>query len=347
MQGACLEFPSWVPHAVRHSVGVLLDGEGSGWESLGWRAALANEKRALDIIELNLRMPPRDGDNASKAALFRQKQVSARYLKGLKAKVECLERLVTDQRMTEAYSLLSKEFIDEMQWKGFVAAAWAAHMEYQEFRERKKSAKEIRDRITQVALDLAGLLDKARDLGFGWPSELSNVAALLRSTDNHEMQDRNLGMWRMMRGRILGDAPPRTDGKPSEAVTPSEHGSITIDLKIVESGEGAIVDPIKQERGEIRYVWTVAPALSALLRTLASAIRDFEPRDFGVVEAATRSRQHNIKNEYIRAFGEVLNERGIPISGTVMKAIAIAANVVLNHPDIDATYDDVRKTLSL
>jgi hypothetical protein len=48
----------------------------------------------------------------------------------------------------------------------------------------------------------------------------------------------------------------------------------------------------------------------------------------------------------VRAFGNLLTEvHKFELTAPVQKAIAVVANVVINQPDVDVTYDDVRKAL--
>ena len=67
----------------------------------------------------------------------------------------------------------------------------------------------------------------------------------------------------------------------------------------------------------------------------------------GPIFSAIRSRQHNKRTEYLRAFDNLLNEYQITSRPpSFVRAIAIVTNVVINDPDIDVTYDDVRKALA-
>ena len=66
-----------------------------------------------------------------------------------------------------------------------------------------------------------------------------------------------------------------------------------------------------------------------------------------MIGAAIDSRKQNDKTEYLRAFGALLiEEHRFILTTDIKKAMAIAANVVINLPDIDVTYDDVRKALA-
>ena len=70
-----------------------------------------------------------------------------------------------------------------------------------------------------------------------------------------------------------------------------------------------------------------------------------------MVGVAIESRQRSPKTEYLRAFGFLVTVHRlanwqIALTTPVMQAMAIAANVAMNLPDVDVTYDDVRKALS-
>jgi predicted DNA-binding transcriptional regulator len=95
------------------------------------------------------------------------------------------------------------------------------------------------------------------------------------------------------------------------------------------------------------YTWKTAPKLSAILKTVAKASREFEPtEDEEDTQEAVKTRQHNPKTEYIRALtSHLINTHSFVISTQIEKAIAITTNVAINKPDIDASYDDVKKAI--
>jgi hypothetical protein len=316
----------------------MLDGDEDG---PGWRDALAKAERRLSVANQRLRAFPKDGDKTSKGVLARESDREAISVGRLKADIGVLERLMSDERMEDSYTLLGGEFTDDAQWRGFAAAAWAANMDYTRVREKLKQARQHRDQIAKTAHELAELLDDTLVPGISWPLEFGDVATLLKNTDNHELEDHNLAMWRVVRKYILGEPPSISDadGRPPKPIT-------AVSRNIIRAGDKVDRNPAEVLRASINYAWGVAPRLSALLRTLSVAASQFEPREFGFPDAAVRTRQHNAKTEYIRAFGHVLSERKITVSRGVMKAMAIAATVAMNHPDVDVTYDDVRKALS-
>ena len=97
----------------------------------------------------------------------------------------------------------------------------------------------------------------------------------------------------------------------------------------------------------LRYAWGTAPDFSELLDTVTKAGRAFKPSESGMIGAAIESRQKSPKTEYLRAFGNLLTDvHNFALTTPIMQAMAIVANVVINLPDVDVTYDDVRKALA-
>lgn len=63
-----------------------------------------------------------------------------------------------------------------------------------------------------------------------------------------------------------------------------------------------------------------------------------------MVGAAIQSRQSSVKTEYLRAFAHLLNDvHHLKMTPGILRAMAVTANVTINLPDVDVTYDDVRK----
>jgi hypothetical protein len=234
-------------------------------------------------------------------------------------------------------------------------------MDYGQFRERLKRATELCKKINNTSKKLAELLRDAADIGFsGWPSEFFSISELLWKTDNHEMQNHNLYMWRRMRGHVLGD-PPRRD-LPEKEQSQEENESANsseIVITFTEPDEKPEIDPEEETRSALRYAWGVAPDLSELLDTVEKAAGDFKPSESGMIGAAIKFRQRSVKTEYLRAFVALLTnshhfildssyqfpEETTVITKAVKQAMAIVANVAINLPDIDASYDDVRQAL--
>jgi hypothetical protein len=264
----------------------------------------------------------------------------------LKAEVDCLRRLAHDERMRDAYALLTREFADDRQWRNFIYAAWAARVDFAGYRDRLRRAAELTGEIAQAAETLARLIRQFSATGINGPSEFYSIPELLRQTDNHEMQGHNLHMWRSMRQHVLG-APLRRDVQVVTSAEESGEPVPPIEIVRVPIGEIPEITPEEEARNMLRYAWGTAPEFSALLETVASAARAFKPSATGMIGAAVESRQRSPKTEYLRAFGNALtNVHGFALTRPIMRAMAVTANVVINLPDVDVTYDDVRKALA-
>lgn len=263
-----------------------------------------------------------------------------------------IRRLVLDTRMKNTYQILTNVFFDneeqerQRKFDGFIYAAWSARLDFSPFRERLQRAAELRDEIARTADKLARLLDDIGETGVICPGEFFCIPELLRTTDNHEMNNHNLHMWRAMRGHVLGD-PPRRDPSKNEQAEFDPADKLEIVFRILEPGEKPDIDPAEQARNTLRYGWENSPPLSELLKTVSQAAREFNPSEGGLIGAAISSKKRNEKTEYLRAFGNLLIEQHrFNLTSQIMKAMVIAANVVINSPDIDVTYDDVRKALA-
>lgn len=329
-----------VPPPIREYVTALI--EGSGDESYGWAAALEDAKRTLAAHDRKLKLHPRDGDPSVRQQLSREVLVQRQFVEAVQRNIDTLRLLVTDERMKDAYVFLNPEFTEAWQWKDFAAAAWVAAMDYKKYRERLRDVREHSERIAAEAVKLADLLDTS--LGISWPSSFADVATLLKHTDNHDMDNHNLAMWQSMRWHILGY---RSSPEASSQIGKAQNkGPVRVKRRFVGPEDVNKQNPLEGFLAELRYAWGVSPSFSALLRTLAREALAFEPSEIGVVAAAIEKRQHNVKNEYIRAFAHVLKERNIAVSANVQRALAVTATVVLNDPALDVSYEDVRKALS-
>ncbi len=248
--------------------------------------------------------------------------------------------------MREVFALLTREFIDDQQWRSFTYAAWAARVDFAKYRDRLKRAAELKGEIADAAETLAKLIRQFSATGLNGPDEFYSIPELLRQTDNHDMQDHNLHMWRSMRRHVLGDL-PMSDVTEAMPVVKSGEPIPHIKIVIVPVEGKAKIDPKEEARNMLRYAWGTAPYFSELLDTVAKAGRAFKPSESGMIGAAIESRQKSPKTEYLRAFGNLLTDvHNFALTTPIMQAMAIAANVVIDSPNVDVTYDDVRKALA-
>jgi hypothetical protein len=339
-----MDFPAYVPAAVRAHITTLIEGD--SWEPMGWQESLDSAERQLAEIDGQIESCIRWGKDDYLPGLKKERAEAVAHRDSLAGDVDCLRRLAHDARMREAFALLTGEFTVDEQWRNFIHAAWAARVDYSKYRDRRKRADELRTEIAGAAEVLANLIRRFADTGVSGPGEFYSIPELLRQTDNHEMQEHNLHMWRSMRRYVLGDL-PRDDVPEMEPKSEAGKPLPPLEIVIVPAGEKAEIDPVEEARNTLRYAWGTAPNFSALLNTVAKAARDFKPSESGMIGAAIESRQRSPKTEYLRAFGNLLTDgHGFALTTPVMQAMAIVANVVINLPDVDVTYDDVRKALA-
>ncbi len=340
-----MDFPAYVPAAVRAHITTLIEGDSS--EPQGWAASLANAEETLSRIDRTIETYVRRGEDDYLPSLRKQKAEAQSHRDRLAGDVGCLRRLGSDARMRDVFALLTREFIDDQQWRSFTYAAWAARVDFAKYRDRLKRATELKSEIADAAETLAKLIRQFADTGISGPSELYSIPELLRQTDNHEMQDHNLFMWQSMRRHVLGDLPREDVPEAKLADGGGEPPTVEIVRVFLAPEEKVEIDPVQEARNMLRYAWGTAPDFSALLGTMAKAARAFTPSEPGMIGAAIGSRQRSPKTEYLRAFGNLLTDvHKFALTTPIMQAMAIVANVVINLPDVDVTYDDVRKALA-
>lgn len=335
-----MRFPTYVPTVVRAQISTMLDG--SPEEGAGWRQLLEDAESHLAKIELAIEANVPTGIETIQDRLRVLKAEANVERNAVLQDIECVERLVQDARMRDVYSSLASDFSDS-QWRSFIHAAWAARVNYAKYRDRLTQAEYLRREIVSTAKALASLLTKFEQTGSMAPAEFSDITALLRGTDNDKDRGRNLHMWRLMRSRVLGEEPENEEPKPEHKPA----SATDFRARFLDSQVKLEIDPSKAARSDIRYAWSTAPDLSSLLETVAKVAEELRPREHGMIGSAIESRKSNVKTEYIRAFGHLLTDlHTFLLTPKIKRAMVIVSNVVTNDPDIDVTYDDVRKALS-
>lgn len=312
-----VRFESWVPAGARAHIQRTLEGDETGWPGIN---AYINEYRA--------------DDRASENAVELEREAA------------CLKRFARDVRMHDVYANLQKVLTDDEQYGYFLRAAWGANIDYDRYRNRVKEAKWLAPKIAEAALTLSKLLEQAGEVGGGMvPDEFYSLRYLLENTDNHELHAHNLSIWRAVRSTITG--PKSTRSEPVEQTKSAGGGFPRIQFRSPELGEPVKIDPAEEQRNLIRYAWEKAPHLPAILRTVARAATEWEPRERGAVGAAISSRKQNQVAEYIRAFGKLLRDEYLFAFGPpLFAAMAGIATVVLEvAADQDLTADAVRLVL--
>lgn len=342
-----MDFPAYVPAAVRSDIESRIYGDQHNPH--GWAQSLASAEFSLCDVDSKLQAAIQCGDTDYCDLMRSEKLAATKHRDAIASEIHCLQRLAHDARMHDAYATLTLEFTDDRQWCNLIYAAWAARVDYSKFREKLKRAEILKSEIALAADTLAKLINDFGDTGVYGPDEFFSVETLLENTDNHELNDHNLYMWRSMREHILGkdskrrDVTAETDGNESdgtfEIVNPRRI--------LVASGTPVVLDPVEQARATLLYAWGTAPYLPALITTLADAARAFTPAEGGMIGAAINTRQSNPATEYIRAFAHLLTDtHGFTLTAPMMKAMAVIATVVIGEDDTDITYDNVRKIVS-
>ena len=157
-----MNFPAYVPAAVRVHIATLLEGDSC--EPHGWAASLANAVESLSRIDLAIETYIRRGEDDYLPGLRIQRAEAVAYRDRLAGHVDCLQRLANDARMCEAYARLTNEFSDDKQWRNFIYAAWSARMDFTKYRDRLKRATELKGEIADAAELLAKLIRQFADL---------------------------------------------------------------------------------------------------------------------------------------------------------------------------------------
>lgn len=340
-----MEFPAYIPAAVRAHITILVEGDSR--EPQGWAASLTDAEESLARIDRAIETYIRRGEDDYLPGLRIQRAEALAHRDRLAGDVDCLRRLAHDARMRDAFALLTREFTDDTQWRNFIYAAWAARVDFAKFRSRLKRATELKGDIADAAETLASLIGQFSKTGINGPGEFYSIPELLRQTDNYELQGQNLHMWRSMRQHVLGELPVRE--VPESRLLEKDSEPPTVEIVTVRFApvERADIDPEEEARNMLGYAWGTAPDVSALLVTMAKAARAFEPSQPGMIGAAFKSRQDSPKTQYLRAFGNSLTDvHKFALTAPIMKAMAHVANVVINLPDVDVTYDDVRHAIA-
>lgn len=339
-----MEFPSYVPNAVRVSMAGWLEGDSR--HLTGWISMLARAEAKLLRIQREREICRHDEAMSNKLRVEHAEATAHRD--DLAAEVNCCQRLVHDARMQPAYALLvSLPKVTDADLSGFIHAAWAARMNYAKYREQLKAANELAREVTKAAGALAGLLRKAEGFAGPYlPSEFFSIRSLLEKTE-HDFSDRNFYMWPGMRREILGELPHDSgaltapEPEPSKPTEPPEIG-----IRVVNAGEAEPMAPAEAARHALRYAWGTAPSMAQIIFTMHREALNYTAVESGHIASALASRQHSGKTAYLRAFRALLrDEHQMELTTATMNAIATTATVVLNEPDDSVSYDDVRKAL--
>jgi hypothetical protein len=337
-----MNFKSFVPPPARRYVEETIQGSP---DNDGLKKVLANANQRLSEVSVFLQKKLRN-DGILNSDDIKKKNMAEAYRDQCAGDIAFLERLGSDLRMEAAYQELEGIFTAENEWRRFLHSCWGARINFHNYRERIANAtdlsKEIAEQAEALALKMRTLDQVSTDL----PLELHSIQALLRQTENHSLFDRNLEMWRIHRGVVLGD-------QPSEDLQDTRLGQRDTSIEKVVVGnektgdENTSVSEIDQYLSSVRYAWGLAPDFASLLFKVAEIMKDFSPEEHGYIGAGLASRESNEKTAYIRALYSLLSDGcGIEMSLPVRKAVASITTIALDHRDIEATLDDVTKAIS-
>lgn len=245
-----------------------------------------------------------------------------------------------DEVIQEMFRHLDDAQLSEADQKQFMNAAMTSRTDFQKYRDAVKKAEKLNQDIAIKAKELARLLDAIQGHGLSdLPMEFYDVRTLLRETDS---RTDDLTMWRVTRHHLLGQQYGLSNDKDAPVNAPK-----VIVQRKVKISPVTKPDPAAQVRADIDYSWKIAPPLANLLGTVAKAASNYEPRFYGRTGAAIEKRQPNPKTEFIRAFGYMLAEAGIPATPPVMNAMACMTTIAIDDGDTIACYDDVKQALGL
>jgi hypothetical protein len=289
---------------------------------------------------------------ASQRHLFLSQPNFNNYYKYLKGQTRLIKLLSTAAGMGEVYTILDKGLDTDTQLCKFLAAAlWARH-DYSKHEDNEQRGQELAEEIAFVSENLANLIREFHSLELeNSPAEFLNLRALLRNTDECEENRIRFNVWEQVKPIVLGPGGQEEDKRGASNIEWKSNPITEVmheDYIHMQKNFQAVVDEFNKIQSELDFAWASAPRLPVLLSTLAKLASGYQPRRYGLIAAATNSRNRQVpKTPYIRGFGYLLSEvYGIPLTTKkIFKAIAITATVVLSDLDIEVSEATVRNQL--
>ena len=108
-----MKFPPHVPAAVQKHFTALVEGD--AWEPYGWAAALESAEQELREIAQTIELRTRQGATEYMPSLRLREAEAAKRRETIAGYINCLQRLVYDSRMRNAYLLLMPEISTDEQ----------------------------------------------------------------------------------------------------------------------------------------------------------------------------------------------------------------------------------------
>ena len=269
-----------------------------------------------------------------------------------KQREERINLLVNDIRMQEVYSLLTSVFTKDEEFESFVRSAIHALDDYQKHSERMRRAKELKEETAEYARNLANKLAKLHDIlrevnmeegyhlnktrNFIGASRFQDDEPIEMPETNELYHPRKNEWWDFAKVGILGLARVENTDEESYPMC-RNYESTPIGIENLEKDK--FIDGI-------RFAWQKAPPLTDCLKSFAEALESYElTYDWSNphITAATSSRKRTVHVDYIRGFVALLLQYEVKITKPIMQAMAITANVVIDNPEIDVDYREVKR----
>jgi hypothetical protein len=335
-----MERPNYVPEPIFSFISSLLLGD--NLTPIGMIQNLAEIEDEIFAIEEKLKNNPKVDSSKARSELRKQLSKNIASRASLKIDVEMLKRLIYDNRMKAAYSLLTDESFSDQQWRAFIQSVWAARLDYSPYRAQIKSASILSRKISTASSKLAKLLRDTANTGYSsWPAEFFSVFELLRITENLDKYGSE-STWRLHRDYLLG-AWGNSDERKSNPREDSVNVTHGVKFVSFETEGDPKIDTEDARRFALRNAWSAAPGLPQILDTLSDAAKSFTPTEEGAIAAAIKSQKNNVKKEYIRALRSfLLDTHGLSITLKMKKAFGIVINVALSDLDIDVSDEDLK-----
>lgn len=112
--------------------------------------ALGSTEQELREIAQAIELRTRQGATEYLRSLRLQEAEAAKRREMIAGYINCLQRLVYDSRMRDAYLLLMPEISTDEQWHSIINCAYAADLNFEDFRKRLKLAEEAREKVAET-----------------------------------------------------------------------------------------------------------------------------------------------------------------------------------------------------
>jgi hypothetical protein len=227
-----------------------------------------------------------------------------------------------------------------------------ADYEYSRHRETVKCGEELAPKIAKSATELANLLSEFNLIDFdNFPLEFSSIWHLLYVTSNEAWRGEDSEKRLKFKGLILGDT-VLTPAPPDLPTYYSSNPSALRELMKEDAIRAVVVsqrnnEPVDDSQFDPQTAWRAAPKITTLLRCLAASAKNFKPKQEGMIGKVSSEREKSRHNQYVRGFGYLLIEHGIPLTANIKNAIHTITNLIMQdkNPEFDMAYRTVNAAL--